>query len=201
MLLGFYNNMRDVQQVLNHLVVIWWSKLRFSGVTMLSVHLHLVFSRQNCPKCSLYIDIANELRWTNICHCLLCSSARESFDSSLSILNPFVRSQSTNLGPGWHWHLRISLEHTKHASPDYQKITHPLRRLERRFFALKALWASCQVLNHSNIIRLVQAILLGLTMSSGGVTIALFCPKHDIIAPKPTARMLGNLRVLGHEIV
>ena len=38
-------------------------------------------------------------------------------------------------------------------------------------------------------------------MSSMGVTIAFFCPKHEIVAPKTTARMPGNLRFLGYEIV
>ena len=38
-------------------------------------------------------------------------------------------------------------------------------------------------------------------MSTVGVTIAFFCPKHDIVAPKTTARMPGNLRFLGYEIV
>ena len=47
----------------------------------------------------------------------------------------------------------------------------------------------------------MQHNLWGLTMSSVGVTIAFFCPKHDIVAPKTTARMLGNLRFLGYEIV
>jgi hypothetical protein len=64
-----------------------------------------------------------------------------------------------------------------------------------------ALWALCQVINHYNIIRVMQHNLWGLTMSSVGVTIAFFCPKHDIVAPKTTARMLGNLRFLGCEIV
>ena len=33
-----------------------------------------------------------------------------------------------------------------------------------------------------------------------GVTIALFVQTRDYIAPNPTARMLGNLHFLGHEI-
>ena len=58
----------------------------------------------------------------------------------LSVLNSLLDPNQLILGSGWHWHLRIPLEHTKHASPDYQKITHPLHRLGR-FFALNALQA------------------------------------------------------------
>ena len=51
------------------------------------------------------------------------------------------------------------------------------------------------MLNHSDIIRIMQHDLLGLIMSSVDEAIA-----HKIIDRKNTARMLGNLRFLDYEI-
>ena len=43
----------------------------------------------------------------------------------------------------------------------------------------------CQVINHSNIIRVMQHNLWGLAMSSVGVTIAFFCPNTTLQLQKP----------------
>ena len=55
--------------------------------------------------------------------------ARESFGSCLSVWNPLVGPNQLVLSSGRHRCLCTLLEHAKYASPDYQKIAHPLHRL------------------------------------------------------------------------
>ena len=96
----------------------------------------------------------------------------------LSVLNPLLDPNQLILGSGQHWHFRIPLEHMYQTclSPLPKKTPNPCAVQRGVFFALKALPALCQMLNHSNIIRLMQHSLLGLRMPFVGVNIALFCP-------------------------
>ena len=50
-------------------------------------------------------------------------------EHTLSVLNPLLDPNQLILGHGWNWHLHIPLEHTKHASPDYEEIANLLHSL------------------------------------------------------------------------
>ena len=56
---------------------------------------------------------------------LLYCSERESSDSYLNVLNPLLDPTQLILGSGQHRNLRFPLKHTKHSSPDYEKILPP----------------------------------------------------------------------------
>ena len=134
---------------------------------MLSVRLYLVISCQNYPKSSLQIDLANELKWTHICHWFVMFFSTWVIWWLLKCLESFVRPQSTTFGlwkasappyPSWVCQTCLSRLPKNHPLPAPATIG--------TFLVLKALWALWWVFNHSNIIRSMQHNLLGFKMSS-----------------------------------